>query len=116
MTQIPTQEETQLAIKETKLIWERMAQTGCLKDMALSTLHNEGKLSKSSYHCACPLCDLFLKKECEGCPIPVGWRELGIGQARCCSHTEFIRYIIAGTEEQHQKAAKDFYEKILLPL
>ena len=62
----------QLAIKETIILWEYLADEGLGKREAIRILIKNGKLSKNSYYADCPLCQEFKQQDgnCFNCPWP----------------------------------------------
>lgn len=93
-------EKQKLAIKECKILWKYLAETGgCDKEEAVIFLYSEGKLSTAEYRHNCPLCDCF---ECGECP----WTAVSI---RYCIHksSPYYKWLKYRDDKELAKEAAD---------
>ena len=97
-----------LALTECMLIWDYIAEHGCLKHTAIYKLHEAGALHKYDYAGGCPFCEAAKEEYvarntgsvCSYCIWP------GSTPGRCMGSPAYHKYERAKTVGEHQAAGR----------
>ena len=95
-----------LAMTESLILWDRLAETGETKHETIAALHREGVLYKTDYCGGCPLCDGL---KCVLCPWPIY-----ADDKHCLSNeSPFYYWRLAKHPDDRKAAAKKVLDLLL---
>ena len=90
-----------LALTESLLIWDYIAEHGCRKYTAIEHLYAAGAIWKADYLGGCPFCDCFARYG--GCGVCL-WP--GISSGRCLGSRAYQKYERAESIKENQAAGR----------